>query len=790
MTRISKLTISSFRAATCKADILFDAKKPVSLIFGENGTGKSTIADAIDFICNRRFGSLESYSLGQGVQAKKYIPSLGSDAIATFVEVSIDGQTWKAVLKKDKPEVSPSEGCPPARVLRRNNILQFIEQQAKGRYEALKQFIDLPGIEKSEASLRDAHKDADSTFNESARALSQAMDQLEKVWQAEEKPGIDALSWAATEAAQDVSILQASIASIEITLRSFQELEDAINAADEAGKALQLAKQQVDKAIQNQQQVESVEALQSSDLVKLLDDARGFIREQETLKNCPLCEQSIEKNQLLDRLDERIQSMSALKVAVEVTEHAKKQLESKEAVVHQEKSKVCQKGQALALTLSSSSLDEIKTLGIHWAVYSTLLDGQDPNDVRESQAKDLLVQALPSRALLTSRKEREAKSRNHHNAVKNYYDTIIDKQSKSKELEALTKKLKMALDILSEKRKEFVDNVLTEIATEAERLYSTLHPTEGIGKIRFYLKPKAIGSLEFDANFNGVEGIPPQAYYSESHLDTLGVCVFLALTKHFKRKDMIVVLDDVLTSVDSPHLDRFMNMLHDEAGHFGQVIVTTHYRPWRDRYRWAKGPAANTQVVELGPWDLQSGIQTGDFCTAAEELAAALTSPKIDRQAVASKAGILLESLLDFITLKYRCAIPRNSRGEYTLGELVSGVDSKLAKELKCRKENTTSSSKTEIPLKPLIDAATAITWVRNSVGCHFNSLASDITDGEVKTFGKNVLNLSSHLICPSCQMLPTRRPSGSFWQCRCGQIELFPLIYPGADPSTVDDES
>lgn len=144
---------------------------------------------------------------------------------------------------------------------------------------------------------------------------------------------------------------------------------------------------------------------------------------------------------------------------------------------------------------------------------------------------------------------------------------------------------------------------------------------------------------------------------------------------------------------------------------------------------------------------------------------------------------------MDFITLKYRCSIPRNARNEYTLGDLVVGVDSKLGKVLCCHKPNIADGPKTEVQLKPLIDAATASQWIRNSVGCHFNSLGSEVCDGEVRDFGAAVVALAAYLICDQCMTLPTRRPSGLYWQCKCGELELYPLVYPGVDLRTVYDE-
>ena len=156
---------------------------------------------------------------------------------------------------------------------------------------------------------------------------------------------------------------------------------------------------------------------------------------------------------------------------------------------------------------------------------------------------------------------------------------------------------------------------------------------------------------------------------------------------------------------------------------------------------------------------------------------------------MASKAGIVLESLLDFLTLKYRCAVPRNARNEYTLGDLACGIDSKLAKVLCCRKPSEGEAAKLEIVLKPLIDAATNAQWIRNCVGCHLHPLGSEIADSEVRTFAQNVIALAETLICESCGVLPARRPSGTYWQCICGNLELHPLVKPGADPRTVADE-
>jgi hypothetical protein len=74
-------------------------------------------------------------------------------------------------------------------------------------------------------------------------------------------------------------------------------------------------------------------------------------------------------------------------------------------------------------------------------------------------------------------------------------------------------------------------------------------------------------------------------------------------------------------------------------------------------------------------------------------------------------------------------------------------------------------------------------------VGCHLNTLGSEIPDGDIRAFSQGVVTLADTLICDSCGALTSRRPSGSHRQCTCGNLELHPLIKPGADLRTVADE-
>ena len=62
---IEKLRLKHFRGASQTTEVTFDTKKSLVMVFGENGTGKSTIADALDLVANKSVGSLEHRSMGR-----------------------------------------------------------------------------------------------------------------------------------------------------------------------------------------------------------------------------------------------------------------------------------------------------------------------------------------------------------------------------------------------------------------------------------------------------------------------------------------------------------------------------------------------------------------------------------------------------------------------------------------------------------------------------------------------------------------------------------------------------
>jgi len=157
----------------------------------------------------------------------------------------------------------------------------------------------------------------------------------------------------------------------------------------------------------------------------------------------------------------------------------------------------------------------------------------------------------------------------------------------------------------------------------------------------------------------------------------LGICVFIALAKKYGAANTILILDDVVMSVDENHLDRFIDLLHTECNEFAHILITTHYRPWRDRYRYNRAPSSSVHFIELRSWSLDGGIKIQNGKIALDELRSAINDTKyFDRQKITSSAGIILENILDYLSLLYGCKLQRKPRNDYQLRELLDSLSS------------------------------------------------------------------------------------------------------------------
>jgi energy-coupling factor transporter ATP-binding protein EcfA2 len=776
--KLKEIYINNFRGATKPLKLTFDNSKKITMLFGENGNGKSSIADAIVTLCTDRLGSIrDKSSVDHG-----YVKSLGSNTKDVSIRLVTDAGSYNAQLNPSGTTFTktPETGAPTARHLRRSQIIHLIDAEASRRYEVLKDYIDVTNIIKGEEELRKAKKTAEGNFKTVLSTLTSAKTTLNNCWIEEGRPGKDCDEWSKAESEKDLTDQKRKQTILNTLVDSWKTV---VAQRVEIGRVNMTYKGNLETVKEAKEQIQLLTQQNTSndfDLLKVLVEAKELLSIKPSISKCPVCEQGIENEKLLGKINTRIKSMEEFQLAKKGLADANKIKESTESTLRTLIGTFIDRLTDFITLLRAELANDDPLLGS----LQEILDSNTNNDKYKSLATHFTLIELKVKGFEFAAVKLN-KSIFQHNLIKTQFDNLTNSKKQHNKAEKLAIFTSEALSIIENKRKEFIDQELSSISADVENLYQKMHPDESLGGIKLFLKPTVKNSIELNANFYSASSITPQSVYSESHLDTLGICIFLALAKKYNDGNTILILDDVVMSVDENHLDRFIKLLHDETDTFAHILITTHYRPWKDRYKVNRAPVAKVQFVELRGWTLSSGIRLHNSKIDMDELKKALDDEDYDRQIISSKAGIILENILDFISIKYQCKVARKDRNEFVLRELLDCISSKLLKVLKVQhlvkgEDGVYSGSEfiLEQELKPIIDNFKQLSPIRNQVGAHFNWDGSTVPDKDIIAFGEAVYEFGKLLICPETGMFPDKN-SGSYLETRNGSVRLHPLMEP-----------
>lgn len=782
MAKIDCLIVENYRGASTRLQLDFDADKPVVLIFGENGTGKTTIVDALDAIGNCSKGSLEDKS---STRARDHLPTIGKKPVDIRIQITAGATSWAATLTGDNLATTPPMR-PKIRVLRRGRLQRLIEAQPAQRYEELRHFIDVDKVERSENALRDSASDVKGEFDTAVGRRADAEAQLQKVWEAEGKSGTDALDWAKSTAETDTKKLDEIVQGLRNAQTVFVQAESALaefQLASNNYAQREFEAQAVELEVAKLSGVDAQQAIRLAGILKQVDD---HLKAGKHADECPVCRQGIPLDKLKADIQARLEELKAYDALRTKRDVAARNVQTARQAVDPRQNALIAAGQSLLDIVQKGDIEVIAASGIKHVNYPELAkkNGADIH-LAVAEAGKLIGAFSPVKQALADAENAMTRKSGLINSIRIQYGNVRDSSKLTEELEKLHVALHKAYDTVRLTRIEFTQKILDDIAAECNRLYAIIHPHEPIAISKLALDQGKRASLNQAATFEGHNNVPPQAYFSESHLDTLGFCFWLALARRESiNADTIIVLDDVFTSVDAQHLNRIAKLITDEGQHFAQTIVTTHQRLWRDIYRYQYGAGKVTQLIELQRWSLSKGISNYRTKLAVDELVAFIAATPFDRQVTASKAGILLEAILDYLALQYRCRVPRTHDGSYTLGELLDSTES-LFKKLEIHRPDIDGSGKPKVPAQyvsancvAVMSQIRSLNFLRNQVGAHFNVAGAAVSDADVQQFSDLTVKLAEALSCPTCGQIPGKKMA-AYSQCSCTapfEVRMLPL--------------
>ena len=326
------------------------------------------------------------------------------------------------------------------------------------------------------------------------------------------------------------------------------------------------------------------------------------------------------------------------------------------------------------------------------------------------------------------------------------------------------------------------DKILSGLYTDVQRDFASLYGfvnREDEDRFKAQLVP-SLGKLGFDVDFYGRGFFPPGAYHSEGHQDGMGLCLYLALMRHLQGASFtFTVLDDVLMSVDSGHRREVCTLLKREFPNT-QFIMTTHDPIWL-RHMKTEGLIGGRSAVQFRTWSIDHGPTRWDDRDVWTEIFDYLKENDV------RSAAAFLRHNLEYVAaeLCHRLRVPVEFRGDaqYQLGELLPAAITRMRKLYTCAKEAANSWNQRETieqlaaresKFAMLAEISKAEQWQVN-VAVHYNSwdnLVKEDFEPVVKAFW----NLLCGFTCSDCSeylRVSPERGTPELVRCECGKTNI-----------------
>ncbi|MBA7700644.1 hypothetical protein ES703_109366 [subsurface metagenome] len=235
----------------------------------------------------------------------------------------------------------------------------------------------------------------------------------------------------------------------------------------------------------------------------------------------------------------------------------------------------------------------------------------------------------------------------------------------------------------------------------------------------------------------------PRALKSEGHLDSLGLCIFLAFVKKFNEGCSLIVLDDVVTTIDAGHRENICKLLFEEFGD-KQLIITTHDGVWYEQlcaYQRVYGIDGIFKNLIITGWNVDRGPTMQPYKPRWEKIQEKITAG--DKTGAGGDGREYLEWVLKRICKITNAPVPVNNWDSGMVGDLLPHAKKRI--ESLIREEEFTAR---------ILEAFQSLesTIIMGNLLSHDNILAEEVSIEEVDRFCHSVHNVHTLFLCPSCE--------------------------------------
>ncbi len=617
-TKIKNIKIKGIRGAKDTLDLNLNGKS--ILLYGDNGSGKSSISDAIEWFFTDKVSHLSSSEIElKDALRNATIPDTESSEVSiSFTKSNLDCSKTLS-LKKGKltPEIlntteefsnyisnSNSENI----LLRYQYLTNFIDNTKGEKLKYLSDIIGFAEVTKKKEVLQKSHNSVKAEIksqNFETQISSNKQILIDKLGASisQEKQLFDTINEKIKSLNTGITIN--SIADIDKLLEHIKKpvnnnltielkfLDDTKNALNILFSEIDLIDGEYVKYFEEFNIIANdVDAIIKIYLGDLLNAANTVFKKKiHTDESCPLCLQPKNSNDLQEEIKVRLK---------EIEEYSKKKVpfdKAKKMVTEI----VAERIKRLENVLLNTEINKAENDTIKKAVISLktkIFEYQKAIDVKVTSGDKPLSAELyklkeEDFSILVSIKERIVKIEDFlkNDTITVLYSNIlaskeaflnIQKLDKQKEvLENQRKTLELIYNEFVKKQKEALEDFINSFSERINEFYQYMNPGEPFQEIKIVTigEDDELNGITIEYKYNGNWVSPPQKYFSESHLNCFGLSFFLASVEAFNNENKFIILDDVISSFDSTHRKSFADLLFEKFSDY-QIILLTHEIEW------------------------------------------------------------------------------------------------------------------------------------------------------------------------------------------------------------------
>ena len=699
------LTIKNVRGLR-DTTLTFDGKN--SVIWGPNGAGKSCVVDAIDFLFTGRISRLTGPGT-QGITLNRHGPHIdhAPENASVSAIVRLDGVADPVSIERRMSQPDKLM-CPDGAkavlvtigesinkggvILTRRDILRYITAEAGTRADEIQALLRLDDVEKVRSSLRTAKTTLTRNATTARKAIETAKQEvnttltlpnysdaglLDSVNEARAHLGGEPLSIIrSSDFKQALSPPAASAADGEQVNKNL--LRRYVANLGQSAEMIQSGPQAThDKTLRTTitELRDNPELLAEIERLDLTQCASRFV--DESTLECPVCGTTWPQGDLRSHLDARIAAAheaQAKKTSIDT---------SAESLAGLVRPIVAQINALLGgvNTAQIEGLDAEKAAFANWLAQFTnfitalnepvgLYLGGDftfdmvsklfaPDNMSDllNRVELLVEESVPESTVEQTAWDTLTKLQESYRVVEN---RVIDHN----EARLFAQRSNILLAEYEKARDTLLEGLYTRVSDRFVGLYNALHDHES-EYFSAGLRPNG-ASLHFEVDFMGRGTHPPHALHSEGHQDSMGVCLFLALNEEVTNPNLnVIVLDDVMMSVDASHRRDLCSLINDQFGHC-QFVITTHDKTWASQLKQER-VVQPSQMVEFTSWTVDDGPSTRGQTELWDQIQVDLDKGDVKEAAFKLRRSTedIFESVCDALGAK----IPYNSRMVWQLDD-------------------------------------------------------------------------------------------------------------------------